>query len=442
MMILRLILHFAFCICVGVSSWAQETLTLNNAIELGLQNNFSIQIAHNDQSIAVNNNTAGNAGMLPSLDVEANRAFERENVDLDIQGSEGIFNVSRDWAKSDRLSAAATLNWTLFDGMGMFMAKERLETLSAWGELNTQQVVQNTVAEIMIAYYQILLEQEKLRVLTANLEVSQRRQDFAQNRYEVGKGSKLDYLSAQVDYNSDQSGLIRQEEFIENAKVDLNLLLSRAVDSDFQVSGEITPDQSMVYTELENQLSNSNPEILMALQDHNAAYYQFREEQASRYPSLSLDLSYNYVNQENEAGQLRSLTSDGVTYGVTARWNIFNGFNTNRRIQNARIQHQSTLLAMDDLKLQLTGQLRKVYNNYTNSLRLMGLEEANLSVAEENEEIAIARFQLGASNSLELREAQRNLVDANSRLLDAKFATKLAEIELLRLSGNLVKSRP
>jgi outer membrane protein TolC len=61
-----------------------------------------------------------------------------------------------------------------------------------------------------------------------------------------------------------------------------------------------------------------------------------------------------------------------------------------------------------------------------------------LEVAKENENIAIERFRLGASDFLVLREAQRNLVDANGRFLDAMFSTKLAEIELLRLSGNLL----
>ncbi len=421
---------------------AQEVLTLERAIRSGLENNFGIRIAENDEEVAMNNNRAGNAGMLPTLDVEAGKSYQKQNIDLDIQGSEGTFNISRDWAKSDRFGASAQLNWTIFDGLGMFMSKGRLQALEQWGELNTQQIVQNTVAEIQIAYYQIILEEERLKVLDENLEISQRRMDFARNRYEVGKGSKLDYLSAQVDFNSDQSLLIQQRERIQNAKVDLNVILARDVNTDFTIGEGIKVDEDLQYDELAEQLDRSNPEILKALQDHNVAYYEFRERQANRYPSISLDVSYNYSTQDNEAGQLRSSTFDGVGYGVTARWNIFNGFNTNRQVQNARIEHRSTLLVLEETKLLLAGDLRKIYNNYLNNLQLEELEEESLIVAKENEEIAIERFRLGASNSLELREAQRNLVSANSRLLNAKFSTKLAEIELLRLTGNLVKSRP
>ena len=421
---------------------AQEVLTLEQAIRSGLENNFGIRIAENDEEVATNNNRAGNAGMLPILDLEAGKSYQKQNIDLDIQGSEGTFNISRDWAKSDRLGASAQLNWTIFDGLGMFMSKGRLQALEQWGELNTQQIVQNTVAEIQIAYYQIILEEERLKVLDENLEISQRRMDFARNRYEVGKGSKLDYLSAQVDFNSDQSLLIQQGERIQNAKVDLNVILARDVDADFTIGAGIKVDEDLKYDQLAEQLDRSNPEILKALQDHNVAYYEYRERQANRYPSISLDVSYNYNTQDNEAGQLRSSTIDGVGYGVTARWNIFNGFNTNRQVQNARIEHRSTLLVLEETKLLLAGDLRKIYNNYLNNLQLEKLEEESLIVARENEEIAIERFRLGVSNSLELREAQRNLVSANSRLLNAKFSTKLAEIELLRLTGNLVKSRP
>ena len=144
---------------------AQEVLTLEEAIRQGLENNFAIQVAQNDQQVVTNDNRAGNAGMLPTLDLEASKSYQRQNVDLEIQGSEGTFNVSRDWAKSDRLNAAARLNWTIFDGLGMFMAKNRLRSIQEWGELNTQQAVklglalQARIEELTPASIRALVEQ-------------------------------------------------------------------------------------------------------------------------------------------------------------------------------------------------------------------------------------------------------------------------------------------
>lgn len=417
---------------------AQNQLTLEEAIRLSLENNFSIKIAQNDQKITDNNHQPGNAGMLPVLDLQAGKNYTRQNINLDIQGQDGIFNVSRDWAKSDRLEGAAMLNWTIFDGLGMFMAMDRLEALKEWGELNTLQQVQNTVAQVTIGYYQVLLENERYSVLEENLEISRQRQEFSENRYQVGKESKVDYLAAQVDYNSDRTGLIVQEQRIDYAKVDLNILLGRDVDTPFEVIRDVSIDSTLQYQELEGDVDRANPELLKAMQDHNIAYYQYREEKASRYPSISLDLSYNYSESENEAGQLRASTFDGINYGFTASWNIFDGNNTNRRVQNAKVVHETTLLTLNELRLLIKGDLRKAYIRYLNSIDVVSLEQKNLEVARENEAIAIERFQLGASDFLVLREAQRNLVDANGRYLDAIFSTKLAETELLRLSGNLV----
>jgi len=423
---------------IGPMILAQNEISLEEAIRISLENNYAIKIARNDQLITDNNQQAGNAGMLPVVALEAGKNYTSQNVDLDIQGSDGIFNVTRDWAKSDRFDAAARLNWTIFDGLGMFMTMDKLKAMKEWGEINTLQQVQNTVAQVTNAYYQVMLEKERLRVLEENLEISAQRLSFAENRYQVGKGSKVDYLAAQVDYNSDRTGLIVQQQRIDYSKVDLNILLGRDVDTSFEVITTVDVDSTLQYEELEQNVDQANPELLKAMQDHNIAYYEYKEEKASRYPSISLDVAYGYTESENEAGQLRSSVFDGVNYGLTARWNIFDGNNINRRVQNAKVVHETTLLELSETKLLIKGDLRKAYIGYKNSLRVVSLERRNLDVAKENEQIAIERFRLGASDFLVLREAQRNLVDANGRFLDAMFATKLAETELLRLSGFLV----
>lgn len=427
-------------ISLGWQLKGQDILTLEEATRISLEYNYSIKIARNDQQISDNDYQPGNAGMLPVLDLDAGKNYTRQNIDLDIQGQDGIFNVSQDWAKSDRFDAGARLNWTIFDGLGMFMTMEKLEAMKAWGEINTLQAVQNTVAQVSNAYHQVLLEKERLRVLEENLEISRQRQEFAENRYLVGKGSKVDYLAAQVDYNSDRTGLIVQQQRIDHAKVDLNVLMGRNVDTHMEVVTLVDIDTTLQYEDLEQNLDRANPELLKAMQDHNIAYYEYKEEKASRYPSISLGVSYTYSQSENEAGQLRSSKFDGVNYGLSASWNIFDGNNTNRRVQNARIAHETTMLALNESRLAVKADLRKAYIRYKNSIEVVALERKNLEVARENEAIAIERFRLGASDFLVLREAQRNLVDANGRYLDAMFSTKLAKTELLRLSGNLVPS--
>ena len=417
---------------------AQESLTLDGAISKGLENNFSIKIARGQEAIDENNLTYGNAGFLPVVDLDVRKNYTRQNVDLEIQGADGSFNVQRDWAKSDQFNSSVGANWVFFDGGEMFHSYNRLSEVRDAGTINTRINIENTMAMISEAYYRIVLEQARLEVLENNLAISEERKRFSQSRYEVGKASKLDYLAAQVDFNADKTALLVQEEILKNAKVDLNFLMGSQVDEEFLVQSQIRINDQLEYLPMVQAFETANPDLLMAIKSASIAYYQTRQFQASRYPIVSLDVAYNYSTSSNEAGQLRSSRFDGVNYGLQANWLLFDGSNRRREIQNARINEDISHTQIEEVRLSIEADLLKAFNRYSKSIVLVALERQNLDVAKENESIALDRYQLGVSSALELREAQRNAVDAESRLLDAQFSTKAAEIELLRLSGNIV----
>lgn len=436
---MRATLYLIILFLTFFSASAQQVVTLEEAVGVGLEKNYSIRLAEKNLEISRNENTIGNAGMLPTVDLNAQKNFQRQNVDLELQGPEGPFSISQEGAKSNQFNSSAALNWTIFDGLKMFMAKDRLSEMEKAGELNTRIAIENTVAAISNAYFQIVLEQAKRDVLRQTLDISESRVNLARSRYEVGQGSKMDFLAAQVDLNADKSNLLLQEEILSNAIVDLNYLLGQAVNTKFDVVDEIPLNSGIIYEDMEEKILSSNPQILLSFRNQNVAFLEYKEKLGDRAPSLSVGVSYGYNTQNNEAGQLRSLVSDGLTYGFTASWRIFNGFNTSREIQNARIQREMSEMETEDIRQQLLAELEKTYISYVNSLNLTELEEENVEVAIENEQIALDRYELGASTPLELREAQRNAVDAKTRLLDARLAAKLAEIELMRLSGQLLK---
>ncbi|NER83828.1 MAG: TolC family protein, partial [Leptolyngbya sp. SIO1D8] len=374
----------------------------------------------------------------PTVDLTASKTFQVQDVELEIQGSEGTFPVNQDAAKSDRFTGSANFNWTVFDGFGMFISRDRLTELESQGLLDKKVTVENTIAAIYNAYYQTVLEQDRLAVLKETVEISNARLSLAQSRYEVGKGSKLDYLAAQVDYNTDRSNVLRQEELLNNAKIDLNVLLSRESSTLFNVSGQIDINSDLQLEPLLQKVSTLNPALLSVISDQNVAFLEYKELIAERYPTIGIGLSYDRGSSNNDAGQLRSSVTSGVTYGFSASWNIFDGFNRKREIQNAKVRREITQLEKDALELSLQGEVNKAYVNYANNLQLIDLEKSNVEVALENEQIALDRYELGAGTALELREAQRNAVDSQNRLLDAQLVAKLAEIELLRLSGSIL----
>lgn len=430
--------YFILCIInIGVfgSICAQDTLELSMAIQIGLENNFNIKISEGQKEIASNNNTLGNAGFLPTLDLSAAQRYTIENTSQQfISGDQ----QNRDGARSNNFSAGASVNWTIFDGTTMFYTKDRLEELEKQGIAINESMIQNIVAQIGKEFYTVALEQIRLALLFQNISLSEDRMEIAKNKYEFGKASKMEYLQAQVDLNNDISNHMIQQERLAASKTALNELLGRDVTMDFYADFDPDLNTSLQYEELRAAMETSNPELLAATYQLNASQLVEKELFGQRIPEIGLNMGYNFAKSEAQAGFLLSRQSSGLTYGLSASWNLFNGLNLNRQIQNARIVAENTGLNYEAIKLSLERELYSTFIRYQNNIQLRDLEEANREVARENNEIAIERYSVGNSSPLELREAQINLLEANLRYLNAAYVIKTGEIDLLFLSGLLV----
>ena len=419
-----------------VVSHAQDTLEIATAIQIGLENNFDIQISQGEKTIASNNNTYGNAGFLPTVDLNGAQRYTRENTSqVFISGDE----QNRDGAKSNNFSAGAVLNWTFFDGTSMFYTKDKLEQLEKQGIAITESVIQNIVAQIAKEFYTVALEQIRLGLLLENIGLSEDRLEIAKNKYEFGKSSKVEYLQAQVDLNRDISNHMIQQEKLASSKTALNELLARDVTLDCYVAFDPNLNTGLKYEELNAIVEKRNPELLANRYEMKAAQLVKKELFGERIPQLGFNIGYNYAKSEAEAGFLISRQSAGLNYGLTATWNIFDGLNLNRRIQNAKILEENTALNYEAIKLSLERELYSTFISYQNNIQLYSMEEQNREVAKENNEIAIERYRVGTSSPLELREAQINLLEANLRYLNAAYSVKTGEIDLLFLSGTLLE---
>ncbi|MCC5921318.1 MAG: TolC family protein [Cyclobacteriaceae bacterium] len=430
-----LLVSLALCIVNNTGLKAQSDITLEEAIRIGLQNNFTVRIAENNFQITKNDHDRGNAGFLPTIDLQAEQ-------DYSINSFSGTFangdQISETGIRPTNFTSGAFFNWTLFDGNRMFIAYERLGTEKEVGGLNFQIAAEQLIADITGAYYSIIVEQERLRVFEEALKNSEERKKIAENRYEIGSGSKLDFLAAQVDYNADRAALISQKEALQSAKIDLNELLTTSLDEDFDLKSKIEFSDSLRFDQLEDDFYSSNRELKVVRYQLGISDYQRRELNALRIPQIELISNYTLGRNTNPVGFVTESTAYGFTYGVALRYNLFNGFNLNRQIQNAKIEVDNSRLQFEETELRLLAQLRKAYITYQKNLELYRLESENLDVAKENEEIALERYKLGNATPLEYREAQRNAVEAQSRLLDASFETKVSEINLIRLSGKLL----
>lgn len=418
--------------------YPQEYLSLEDAIKIALQNNYSINIARNEKEISDNNYTLGNAGFLPQLDAGGSYTKSSNNTSQEYLSGQQIVRSS---AKSSNLSGDITLNWTIFNGFEMFANLNQLKELKKQGETNFKITVENNISDVISTYYDIVRQKQVLAVIERSINISEERVRIAQDKKQLGSGSKFDLLQAQVDLNEDRSSLLNEELTLKQDKILLNRLMGRNVDFDFIINDTvITINKDLSLAELSANIENKNSRLLLAKQNKNLADINLQLARSSWYPEISVFAGYDYVHSESEAGFVKSNTNKSINYGINASLNIFNGLNTSRNIENAQVSIKNSELSYDETKKMVDADLNNAFNAYKNSLTLVDLETENLKAAEENSSIALERLRLGSIAPLDFRETQRKLIDAKSRLVGAQFEAKKAETQLLLLSGELIKS--
>ncbi len=419
------------------ASESENILSLQEAMAIGLENNYDIIIARNNAEILANDNTLGNAGFLPTLDAQA-------GISRAITNNQLVFFDGREQsatgARADALYAGAALNWTIFDGTKMFLTKRKLAELEAQGEFIARSEIEATMADISQQYYAVVQIQQFISVLEEAVELSSVRQDIADARFELGSGSELALLQARVDRNTDYANLLQQRAELIRAKSQLNTLLARDPDIDFKVESQIALQPTEDYQSLLQRLNNENPQLMAARAELRAAELEIKEARAAYSPRINLFGEYNYNRSENEVGVLQSNRNLGPVYGVTASFNIFSGFNRRREVQNRKLQVLSTQAWLDAQNQNLHSELFSSWADHRANVELVELEASNVEVARQSVEVATESYRLGAINDLQLREAQVNLIESERRLLNAEFLAKTAEVELFRLTGNLNSS--
>ncbi len=416
------------------STQAQETLSLEQAVQLALENNFDIRLTKNDVDQAKNNFNRANAGMLPV--VTGN--FNTNNTVLNTKQtlSNGVLQ-ERNGARNSNLAYGPVLNWQVFDGFGMFARYDRLKELEQLGEANLKLTVQNTLADIINNYYDLVSQQQQIKALNEALNISQLRLKNSNNRYKIGKAAKLEVLAASVDLNTDTTNLLRQMDVYRSTKIRLNELLARGISTEFKVSDTIIIGNNLLLADLQSSAAQLNPSLQSALINRRIAEVNLKQVKASRYPSININSGYNFNQSSSELGFARTSSGRGLNYGMSASINLFNGYLQKRNEKNASLEIDKSRLQYDKLNQNIISQLSSLYQTYRTNLELVKLEQQNLTVAKQNMDITLEKFKIGSVAPLEFREAQRNYIDANARFTNSQFEAKLAEISLLQLSGKL-----
>ncbi len=423
---------------VQLSLFAGENIHLKPLIEKGLEQNFQIRMIRNDQKISDNNMTLGNAGYLPSVDLNLSAGGTENNTgQFPRDGSAAIKNSG---ISNQNFSTGVNLNWTVFDGFNIQANYSKLKEFQQIGELRTRMKIENYVSDLTAEYYNLIQQTIRTNNLKSAVKLSKERLRIVEARYNIGNLSRLDLQQARVDFNTDSSRLIRQHETLYATKIKINQLLAEEdVEQNLNIADTVISFDALLNKEtLWNQTLNHNTYLQIANKEKNVKVLELQSARSSNYPYLKVNAGYGYDEDKYEYATYRRQNNLGFNYGMSLGYNIFDGFNRTRKQKNAQIAINNQDIAIEELTLSVKSDFSNLWMSYINNMNLTNLEKENLSHAIEYYEIAIERYKLGDLSGLELREAQNSLLEAEERLVQAQYLTKLCEISLLEISGGIM----
>ncbi len=425
---------------VAFSSSAQRILTIEEAIATALQQNYDIQLSKNDSAVAALDYSYRNAVFLPRLNGTFGSTWNNNNQNQRFQdGTERKLND----IKSNNFNGAVQLNWVLFDGLKMFATRDKAKEFIALGELGIKNQVVNTIAAVVENYYAIVRQKQQLIAIDEQISLNEERVKLAQYKLDIGVGAKPDVLQSKVDLNAQKSLKLNQETLMIQFREQLNQIMNVEAKSSYTVGDSIPINMQLSLSEIKLNIENNNPVLLIAQKNIDIANYTLKERIAEKYPTLSLNSAYSYARTNNKAtvNPFQPLYSRnfGRNIGFSISIPILNNFTTKRQIRQAELDIQFRQLEFQNQRSILDLSIINAYNDYELQKRTLQLEEENISLARENVAIVFEVYKLNSTTLIQLKEAQKSLQDAQTRLINARFNTKLAETELLRLKGELIR---
>lgn len=415
---------------------AQDILTVNDAIKIGLEKNYSVLIVKNNQEITKAQNNFGNAGMSPT--VSLNAGLNAASLNSHQEFNTGV-TQDRTGAKTNNLAASVNANWMVFDGLRMFAVKKRLEMNEGLSAIQLKQQMENTVYDIIVSYYNIVRTVELIKAAKQNLTIYEERKKLAKIKLEIGSDSKVDLLLSQSDENKAKSTIIQLELQLLNAKVALNNLLNKPVDTEFKTSDSIIINFDPAIDELKKGVSTANSSILISKQNELIFNQSIKEARAANLPMVQLNGAYNFTRNQSQAGIIFLSRQAGLNGGITASWLIFNGNRNNRLVKERNILALNQKYFTEQTQQVIDGVVYVNYRSYLLNKQIVALELQNLKDSKEVLDVSLERYKIGKANLLETIETQKNLEDAQTRYINALYSIKIAETELLRANGSLVK---
>lgn len=432
---INIVIVFSLCI-LATTSFAQQVLMPNDAVELALEHNYGIKIAKNTVHVAENNKSILNSGYLPTLNGSAGATFNSDNTDAVFSNGQ---ETSLKAAESSRYNSSLSLNYTIFDGLGRRYNYKRLKEQFQLSELEARETIENTILQIFTVYYSIAQLTENSQSLKEIVDISNERLLRAEYQFEYGQDSKLGALNAKVDRNNDSVNYINAQQQLINAKRDLDVLLGNKLQNQFGVSTDVNFLMELDREDLLYKTKTNNVSLLQIERNISINEYNIRSSKSQYLPSVGLTGTYGWNRNNNNAASFVAVsTSTGLSGAINLTWNIFDGGSTITQVRNAKLNLDNQRLQKEQLFMDIERKFNNAWDDYKNKLRIYYVQEENIKTAENNFNRTQEQFKLGQVTSIEFRQAQLNLLNAELSRNQAKYNAKLAELTILQLSGELL----
>ncbi len=415
---------------------AQEVLSREAAVGITLEHNYDIKVAEKSLEAAKNNQSILNSGYLPSVSLSGNTGI------TGYQGENQTVNgdISFDPTEAYNYNASVDLNYVLFDGFGRSYNYRQLKEAYNISELQALQIIENTVLELSNTYFSIAQLTESVGILKSALSISTDRLKRAKYNLEYGQSSQIDVLNAQVDVNNDSINLLNSMQQLENDQRTLNLIMGRDIEMEFEVDTNVNFTLSDSKEELVTKAIDRNILIQQTNSQLRNSAFALKASQADWFPALSVNASYDYSGNQNPAGAFVTGSYNlGPQAGLALTWNIFDGGRTSVTRQNARIEIERQQILKEQTKFSVKRDVLNAYGSYQNALFVLEAEKTNLESNRKNFVRSDDLYKRGQINSIEFRQAQLNLRNAQNNYSIAKYNAKYEELTLKQLAGILLK---
>lgn len=423
---------------VGLTANAQDSLlTKEAAIDLVLENNLSIKVARNNREVGSNNASILNSGYLPTVTANAGGSIDKQNTEGKLANGD---TRTADGVETRRYNAAVNVNYTLFDGLGRYYNYKTFKERSQQSELQVRQTIENTILQLFSVYYEVARLTENTHNLEQAMAISKDRLKRAKYQFEFGQNTGLDVLNAEVDINTDSINLLNSRQLLRNTMRDLNLILNRDLTAKFEADTTVNFVPGLQMESMFNEAKMNNVRMQIVEKDINISNYNIKIAKSGFLPTIGLTGTYGW-NESNNNSPLAFLlqnTSTGITGSVNLSWNLFDGGRTITSAKNAKINYENQELLKKQIEQEVERDIRNAWDSYKNALYVLEVQEKNLQTNQDNFNRTDERYKLGRVTSIEFRQAQLNLLNAELAKSQAKYNAKLAELQMLQVSGQLL----